>query len=163
VAGWIIWSISDWGSDVELVEDMLKSNDWNLTCRFSWCVGVETVTFLFGLGLLSCNTSLYERFLYVVFNGILHSTLITGTKWSGVQVPVVWDPVDIHMKKIGCAFLEATRGLNTVFSIGMLLSRSPFTVGYTDLIGIFKTEDKAWIVQAHEKLRSMAQLTTASL
>ena len=23
---------------------MLKSNDWNLTCRFSWCVGVETVT-----------------------------------------------------------------------------------------------------------------------
>ena len=44
VAGWILWSISDWGSDVELVEDMLKSNDWNLTCRFSWCVGVETVT-----------------------------------------------------------------------------------------------------------------------
>jgi hypothetical protein len=30
-----------------------------------------------------------------------------------------------------------------MFSIGMLLSRSPFTVGYTDLIGIFKTEDKA--------------------
>jgi hypothetical protein len=49
----------------------------------------ETVTFLFGLGLLSCNTSLYERFLYVVFNGILHSTLSNGTKWSGVQVPVV--------------------------------------------------------------------------
>jgi hypothetical protein len=33
--------------------------------------------------------------------------------------------------------------LDAVFSIGILLSRSPFTVGYTDLIGIFKTEDKA--------------------
>jgi hypothetical protein len=47
------------------------------------------ITFLFGLGLLSCNTSLYGRFLYAVFNGILHSTLSNGTKWSGVQVPVV--------------------------------------------------------------------------
>jgi hypothetical protein len=56
---------------------------------------------------------------------------------STCQIPIIW--------------------LHTVFSIGMLLSRSPFTGGYTDLIGIFKTEDKAWIVQAHEKLRSMAQ------
>ena len=53
MAGWILWSISDWGSDVELVEDMLKSNDWNLTCRFSRCVGVETVAL--GTDHLTCR------------------------------------------------------------------------------------------------------------